>query len=154
MSRKSPLEWMVVPLRKYADFSGRASRPEYWWFLVPTLLAGVMGGLPMLALVVPGLAVTVRRLHDVGRSGWWALLPWALGVPFWIVVVVGVMTLSGDVARPWLSGGLGMALLYGGAALVAACSLLLLYWLTRPGTPGPNIHGPDPAEADQPFLYS
>ena len=87
----------VAVLRRYADFSGRATRSEYWLFrLVDTaillllLLLGVMllsewGGvlalLYVLVTFVPQLAVTVRRLHDVGHSAWalvWALIPLAL----------------------------------------------------------------------------
>ena len=80
-------------LRKYATFFGRASRSEYWWFVlfqflvnVATVLIGYVafpddaslaelpGNLVALALLLPGLAVGARRLHDVGRSGWWQLL--------------------------------------------------------------------------------
>lgn len=75
--------------RKYAVFSGRARRSEYWWWVLFTLLVVfVIGlltgggestgsgmdallGLTWLALILPSLAVTVRRLHDTGRSGWW-----------------------------------------------------------------------------------
>ncbi|MFT7722532.1 MAG: DUF805 domain-containing protein [Roseateles sp.] len=67
---------------KYADFSGRASRPEYWWFFLFLVLCGV--GLMMvsdfayyafaLGTLLPGLAVAVRRLRDSGRSGWWVLI--------------------------------------------------------------------------------
>ena len=87
-------------LGKYATFSGRATRPEYWWWLLATiilftvlglidggLIAPMMGfetfspdaGQPVsmvvsLALLLPNLAVAVRRLHDNDRSGWWLLL--------------------------------------------------------------------------------
>jgi uncharacterized membrane protein YhaH (DUF805 family) len=67
---------------RYATFSGRASRPEFWWFflfqvlvsLAAQMLGGVIAGVIGLALLLPGLAVGTRRLHDVGRSGWWQLL--------------------------------------------------------------------------------
>ena len=73
---------------KYADFSGRASRAEYWWFtlfsflafFVTALVAGaaqeaaLLTVLVLLALILPSTAVTVRRLHDTNRSGWWLLL--------------------------------------------------------------------------------
>ena len=69
-------------LGKYANFSGRASRPEFWWFFLFQVLAlivsGILGelvyGLVALGLLIPALAVGARRLHDVGRSGWWQLL--------------------------------------------------------------------------------
>lgn len=93
---KSAVQWMVEPLRKYVTFDGRARRKEYWWFalfagLVTTVLligdillvgvdtVAVYGGGPMLALgslalALPSLAVTVRRLHDHDRSGWFILI--------------------------------------------------------------------------------
>lgn len=69
-------------LSKYGTFSGRASRPEFWWFLLFQFLVSVaatvvsekFGSLVNLALLLPALAVGTRRLHDIGRSGWWQLL--------------------------------------------------------------------------------
>ena len=81
-------------LSKYVDFSGRARRSEFWWFALFTFLVGIVTGvidsilgtdydnstgglvnsLGSLALLLPSLAVAVRRLHDTGRSGWWILL--------------------------------------------------------------------------------
>ena len=73
---------------KYVDFKGRARRSEYWYFGLFSMLAGLVAGLadlalfkygivePLLslALILPSLAVTVRRLHDTDRSGWWMLI--------------------------------------------------------------------------------
>ena len=72
----------VTCLKKYADFSGRATRSEYWWFVlcevlilgIASLISDWLPGLFALALVLPALAVGARRLHDTGRSGWWLLL--------------------------------------------------------------------------------
>lgn len=69
-------------LRNYATFSGRASRSEFWWFsLFQLLIMAAMSmisekltGLVNLALLLPSLAVGARRLHDIGKSGWWQLL--------------------------------------------------------------------------------
>ena len=69
-------------LGQYATFSGRASRSEYWWFflfqvlvMVATgMLGDVINRLASLALLLPALAVGTRRLHDIGRTGWWQLL--------------------------------------------------------------------------------
>ena len=67
---------------KYADFSGRAGRPEFWWFFlfqvgvyfVASMVHGLLYLLAFLALLLPGIAVGVRRMHDIGKSGWWLLL--------------------------------------------------------------------------------
>ncbi|HEX6264434.1 MAG TPA: DUF805 domain-containing protein [Actinomycetota bacterium] len=90
-------------LSKYADFHGRAGRPEFWWFFLATwligtviyLLAGaadsaflwLIGGVISLALLLPYLAVLVRRLHDTGRSGWWYFISLIPLVGFIILVV-------------------------------------------------------------------
>ena len=79
---------------KYADFSGRASRSEYWWwflFLVlgtiaASIVSDTVSALFSLATVVPSLAVGCRRLHDIDKSGWFQLLN-LVPVIGWIIVV-------------------------------------------------------------------
>ena len=64
-------------LQKYIDFNGRASRSEYWWFVLltfATVFIPVIGWIVRLVLLLPSLAVQVRRLHDMNRSAWWLLL--------------------------------------------------------------------------------
>ncbi|PZS21195.1 MAG: DUF805 domain-containing protein [Pseudonocardiales bacterium] len=81
------MEWYLKVFRQYADFAGRARRKEYWMFalfnvivsIVVAILGSVLGtGLLslfyMMAVLVPGVAVAVRRLHDTGRSAWWLLI--------------------------------------------------------------------------------
>lgn len=80
---------------KYADFNGRASRPEFWWFVLFTCLAtGAisifsedLAGLFQLAVLLPSIAVGARRLHETNRSGWLQLL-WLLPVVGWIILIV------------------------------------------------------------------
>lgn len=75
-------------LNKYADFSGRATRPKFWWFylfyIVSTVFGSVIDGLfgttwiaslIWLALFVPLMSAGARRMHDVGKSGWFQLVP-------------------------------------------------------------------------------
>jgi uncharacterized membrane protein YhaH (DUF805 family) len=108
------MELMFQPLRKYANFQGRARRSEYWLFYLlfvivyvvllvgsgalnpnksgPSalgLIVSLIGGLAILGMFVPMLAVTVRRLHDTNRSGWWLLLSL---IPFIGGLVVFVFT--------------------------------------------------------------
>jgi len=79
---------------KYADFNGRASKPEFWWWMLFVFLASLGAGMisPLLssllslATVLPCLAVTTRRLHDMGRSGWWQLIV-LLPLIGWIVLL-------------------------------------------------------------------
>jgi uncharacterized membrane protein YhaH (DUF805 family) len=78
--------------KKYADFSGRASLPEFWYFFLFCITVGILTALisdtlnmiASLALLLPSLAVGARRLHDTGRTGWWQLL---------ILTVIGYLVL-------------------------------------------------------------
>jgi uncharacterized membrane protein YhaH (DUF805 family) len=72
----------------YTKFDGRAARPAYWWWFLFGILVsiganiidaiigsfGVVSGLAALALLLPGLSVSIRRLHDINKSGWWILI--------------------------------------------------------------------------------
>jgi uncharacterized membrane protein YhaH (DUF805 family) len=94
--------------RKYADFNGRARRSEFWFFVLFSAIVSAVGGVldaifglrsgsyggtgPIqgvfqLALLVPSLAVGARRLHDIGRSGWWQLIG-LVPVAGWIVLLI------------------------------------------------------------------
>jgi len=93
-------------LRKYVEFSGRAKRREYWTFVLISLVislilsfidrmlglsteqgVGLLSGIYSLAVLLPSLAVTVRRLHDTGRSGWWILIG-LVPIIGWVVLLV------------------------------------------------------------------
>ena len=81
--------------KKYADFSGRASRPEYWWFALFLVVASLvlqsvsfwLGTIFALGTLVPSVAAATRRLHDTNRSGWWQLIAF-VPVIGWIVLIV------------------------------------------------------------------
>jgi uncharacterized membrane protein YhaH (DUF805 family) len=99
------MKYYLKALKNYANFSGRARRKEYWLFTlyniiiyVALVILGAMVGFPggaegvfvfvafyMVGVLIPALAVSVRRLHDTGRSGWWFLLNF---VPFGAIVVL------------------------------------------------------------------
>jgi uncharacterized membrane protein YhaH (DUF805 family) len=149
----SPIDWAIRPMQKYADFSGRASRPEYWWFVlglivtyivisivesilgINRMIGGVYGPLMVLlwlATIVPQISVGVRRLHDTNRSGWWLLLPL---IPYCLAFILGGSAmLSGSIT------GLGVAGIF--LMIGAVCAIVLLVFMILPGTPGDNRYGP------------
>ena len=118
------MKWFLLVLKKYADFSGRAQRAEYWYFTLFCFLIsialtivdnamglystdariGVFEGLFILAVFIPSLAVTIRRLHDTNRSAWWFLIAF--------IPVVG--------------------------------TIVLIIFFVQPGTLGENKYGPNP----------
>ena len=92
--------------QKYVVFSGRSSRPAYWWWYLFTFIAYIVAAIIdqiigtfvitvilALALLLPNLAVTVRRLHDAGHSGWWILIGLLPLIGF-IVILIFVLTPS------------------------------------------------------------
>ena len=102
------MNWFLKCINQYSDFSGRARRTEYWMFMLfnmifaiiamaldnalgladPTIGYGVLYGIYALVMLIPGLAVCVRRLHDVGKSGWFiliSLIPIVGGI--WLLVL-------------------------------------------------------------------
>jgi len=107
------MDWYLTVLKKYAVFSGRSRRKEYWYFVLFNFLIslvlgfidgliglrigdsgmGLLGGLYSLAVLIPGIAVGVRRLHDTGRSGWWLLLSF---IPIVGTIVLIVFLASGS----------------------------------------------------------
>jgi uncharacterized membrane protein YhaH (DUF805 family) len=124
------MEWYLSVLKRYAEFSGRARRKEYWMFTlfsyialvalaVPSVLTGstalsALYCLYILATFMPTLAVTVRRLHDTNRSGWMFLIAF---IPF-----VG--------------------------------AIVVLVFLCSEGTPGDNQYGPNPKLPPAPAAYA
>ena len=111
------MEWYLKVLRQYADSSGRARRKEFWMFqlfntlfsVIAMILDNVLGitfdelgygpiyALYALAMFIPGLVVTVRRLHDVGKSGWFMLIAFIplIGI-IWLLIVMATEGNSGE----------------------------------------------------------
>ena len=162
-------------LWKYADFSGRATRAEFWWWVLlatigPIVFYGVAGSiyasgdlvdaLPFtlsgitfqLLTLFPSLAVTARRLHDLGRSGWLSLLCYAgicLSSLTWALVaflVVDVITSSGDLYD--VISVLGLILFIPVAVTVTAVCAAFVVSLAQQGHAGLNRFGPDPRAMD------
>lgn len=158
--RRSPVDWALLPYRRYAQFSGRSQRAEYWWFtalftlaFVVTMALAWLAGVNIPAMLiqkepirtdqlfinpladmvigvfavffvgslVPSLAVSIRRLHDIERSGWWYLgNTIASALP-----VIGIF--------------------FKGVYIAYMC---------RDGTIGSNRYGPDPKDRREIDLFS
>ncbi|WP_308637964.1 DUF805 domain-containing protein [Paenibacillus silvisoli] len=101
------MDWYLKVLNNYVGFDGRARRKEYWMFVlfnilisfVLSLLARLLGmswlsSIYSLAVLLPSIAVSVRRLHDTGRSGWWFLINFIPIIGF--IVFLVFMCLEGD----------------------------------------------------------
>ncbi len=122
------MKYFLYCLQHYADFTGRARRSEYWYFVLFNFIVSILIGLSLgviagllnvpalvylaylwsLAVFIPSLAVSVRRLHDIGRSGWWVLLS--------LIPLVG--------------------------------AIILIIWHCTDSQPGANQYGPNPKEMD------
>ena len=119
-------ESIKAVLSNYAGFTGRAGRPEFWWFQLFSIIVsaifstlsggnntsffGILGTVVSIAILVPSLAVGVRRLHDIGRSGWYLL--------FAFIPLVGI--------------------------------IILIVWFARVGDPSDNAFGTSPTSAVPP----
>jgi uncharacterized membrane protein YhaH (DUF805 family) len=169
------MHWMLLPLRRYAEFSGRSRRKEYWMFVLGMVLfytmliilmialmgsaflgavngadpngasagagasAGMMGAmlgggvigilivLTWLALLIPSIAVGVRRLHDIDRTGWWLMLGYG---PYVLSVILA------------MAGSVELATILNLVSTVGF--IVILVFSVLPGTRGPNRFGDDP----------
>lgn len=139
------MQWIFMPFQRLTDFSGRSRRTEFWLFWLVALILqmiasyidtatgqrNMISGMGPVTLVVtfillmPAATVGIRRLHDIGRSGWWMLL---FGLPY-LGWMVSIESGSQSVIA-------AIALLLG--------SVILLVLLVQPGTPADNAFGPDP----------
>ena len=99
------MNWYLEVLKKYAVFSGRSRRSEFWYFVLFNAIIGIvlsiidraigttsagsglLNGLYSLAVLIPSIGVSIRRLHDTNRSGWWILLG-LIPIVGWIILIV------------------------------------------------------------------
>ena len=142
---------------KYADFKGRAPRAEYWWWVLFTFIASMatnwipfMGNIVALALLIPGLAVSWRRLHDIGKSGAWYFLP---VVPALLLAGIGGFIFADALIsnHSTFFSGIGVTswiLLGAFGLLTLACEIVYLVWMASDGEPRPNRFGPNPYGID------
>ena len=147
---------VVTCLRNYITFSGRARRPEYWWFFLFNLLVsavstlldiglgtgdadgGIISALTTLALMPPAFAVTWRRLHDIGRPGWHLV---AVVAVILVVSATVILFLRGENPPPLPP----MILFWTMMATNVGGLILILVWLAWPSQAEDNRFGPEPA---------
>lgn len=157
------MKWFLKCIRNYVNFSGRARRTEFWYFILFSCLLlivamaldvvcfntpyGVFYLLVALFLFLPQLAVSARRLHDTGRTSKWllwnylALLVWAVAA----LVLSGLSAFAGGRdASAWF-----LIVLCGGCVFFFVWEIVFLVWFCLPGMPGENKYGPDPKQPDQ-----
>lgn len=154
------MKWWLTCIRKYVTFEGRARRKEYWMFELFNVIFCIVAGIldwaffdayldPMkpkyltmlygLFIFLPQLAVIVRRLHDIGRSGWWLAGYYGVGIICTIGMLLGsVMMLGGK------SGGVVLT----GVSFVVlmVVAIWMLVWMCFNSQPGTNKYGPNPKE--------
>ena len=175
-SYESPMvsfpEAIKLGFKNYANFGGRATRAEYWWWLLFTVLAGIvlaivdtltltmgmfgdsglLGFLFELAILVPSFALGVRRLHDINRTGWWLLL-FLGGFPI-AAIGGGILLVSFFLLDNFLIlTVLGFATVIGFGILGLIGIIVLIVWAIKQGDEGPNKYGPDPRQttSQQPY---
>ena len=141
-------EAVTVCIQDYYTFSGRARRPEFWWFwlflvVVSFILSAIdsvifgrgmllgLNGLFGLLTFVPQLAVAWRRMHDTGRPGWFNLLPFSLLVLLLSSLIIG---------RSLFDPTDAVILFY---FLVIISAIVILIWLALPSQSGENRFGPE-----------
>ncbi len=95
------MHWFLDPITKhYADFEGRIGRQEYWMFVLISFLIYIVlevlsldmiSALVSLALLLPNIGLAARRLHDIGKSGWWQLIG-LIPIVGWVIIIVWLAT--------------------------------------------------------------
>ena len=146
------MKYYIEGLKKYAEFEGRARRKEYWMFILfdfifaiaAAVLDEILGSEPVisivygLVLILPTLAVTVRRLHDTNRSGWWILLPCiSLIIAIFTTILFSFLLLTFDFQ------GLFIAPILGYIILIIGWAVLLVFTL-QDSDVGNNWYGKNP----------
>ena len=150
------MHWYWEVLNKYAEFSGRARRKEYWMFyLVNSIISFLLGlasgfispfkmltNIYIIATVIPSLAVSVRRLHDTGRSTWWVLTAW-LPAGMWFILAIYMVILGQSI-----SSFMGLTWIFIIIALIISlvAPIIFFKFMIEDSTPGENQYGPNPKE--------
>lgn len=159
------MKWFIKCLQNYANFSGRARRAEYWYFVLFVVIIAIIArlsdmaisgggygstwitGTLQLALLLPSLAVGVRRLHDIGKSGknlmWFIIaeIVWFIALMITGLAAIPVLISGGNLADISVSF---LVILFGGMLVLLIWSIVFIVWYCMPGDKGENKYGPDP----------
>jgi uncharacterized membrane protein YhaH (DUF805 family) len=159
------IDWYKkVVFENYANFSGRARRSEYWYYTLMTIIisivlmvldevlglkfgatknSGILNTIYSLAVLIPGLAVSVRRLHDIGKSGKLLLLFYVVIIALAVVMVVsGLSMFMTGTGTP----GIGFFIPF---LLILAMSIWMLVLYCTEGNQGANKYGADPKSSGE-----
>ncbi len=144
----------------YVKFSGRSTRAEYWWWFLFYNLVGMGAStldravFPVFSLIIglafflPNLAVSVRRLHDINRTGWWLFFWFLIMLVPTIIIIVGFFTAFESIWEGnWDETGSWMMLILGVVLIVIISLLIFIWWIiwfVKQGDFGPNKYGLDP----------
>ena len=149
-------------LTKVFTLSGRASRSEFWWFILAGLLFNLFGGLilliPLLGAIAyfglslwffcANLTVTVRRLHDTDHRGWWLLLPLLSSIVLCGAAMLMIGPYYANISY-YDADNIIIGIVAVSTLIVLGSYLILLIFCVKKGTTGPNRFGPDPLQAYQ-----
>ncbi len=140
------------------SFSGRSTRTEFWWwiffcvlvFVFSVIIVGYLNaygialiGLSLTVLSVPTSAVFTRRLHDIGKPGWWQIPMCMMGGIGMFFVLLGGLGFVFGILLFYMAIFL-LLFSFTGVSLVSLCLMWCLFWLGRPGDDGQNLYGIGP----------
>ena len=137
--------FITCAIEKRFNWQDRACRSEFWWFYLATIVIGIIASLfnaiPLIGQVISlvisiaiwwlSIVASIRRLHDIDKSGFWLLLPAGASIVGITMLAIGLFGGSD------LLFALGFIVAIGGSAY-------MIFLLVQPGTPGPNKYGPNP----------
>ena len=156
-----PVQAVKICLKKFFDFTGRARRSEYWWFvlfvMIVSMVVNILGLIVGLLLSIAQLAALTRRLHDTGRSGWWVLVYGLFMLVTYgalvaiLAPVAGELMAEGDqmalvelMANAFMDSPIAAAVMICGALATAFMAIITLIFAVKDSQWTENKYGPSP----------
>jgi len=153
------MHYYINVLKKYAVFKGRATRAEYWYFVLFNVIASIilgiiskiisdqkniLGNIYGLAVIIPSIAVSVRRFHDIGKTGWWVLYFSLMCLAIGILAIILVL--------PTLIFGVFGISFYIILLAFLTVTVWSIVWKCKDSQPGDNKYGPNPKMISTPTV--